>query len=194
MAPPGARSRVPLSRRAADVATWCRRPEYRMVASGPSDRSRRDSWSPWTAPGRSALDQVIQTEASIISHVDDFKLMMILSLAPSPCTLAAACRVGGKERRCDGHGVITHFGAQRPLGQSARRKEAQMNKFLLALAFAREPIDGNLCPAPWHRPGREGLPSRCQAVLPQVDGSMRFFCTCLAEGKSYQATSGLRLA
>ena len=40
--------------------------------------------SPWTASGRAALDQVIQTQASIISYIDDFKLMMILSLAAIP--------------------------------------------------------------------------------------------------------------
>jgi DHA2 family multidrug resistance protein len=39
------------------------------------------AWSPWTPGGRAALDQVIQTQASIISYIDDFKLMMILSLA-----------------------------------------------------------------------------------------------------------------
>jgi DHA2 family multidrug resistance protein len=43
--------------------------------------------SPWTASGRAALDQVIQTQASIISYIDDFKLMMILSLAAIPLVL-----------------------------------------------------------------------------------------------------------
>jgi len=43
--------------------------------------------SPWTAGGRAALDQVIQTQASIISYIDDFKLMMILSLAAIPLVL-----------------------------------------------------------------------------------------------------------
>jgi DHA2 family multidrug resistance protein len=43
--------------------------------------------SPWTASGRAALDQVIQTQASIISYIDDFKLMMILSLAAVPLLL-----------------------------------------------------------------------------------------------------------
>ena len=41
----------------------------------------------WTAGGRAALDQVIQTQASIISYIDDFKLMMILSLAAIPLVL-----------------------------------------------------------------------------------------------------------
>jgi len=45
------------------------------------------AWSPWTASGRAALDQVIQTQASIISYIDDFKLMMILSLAAIPLVL-----------------------------------------------------------------------------------------------------------
>jgi DHA2 family multidrug resistance protein len=45
------------------------------------------AWSPWTAAGRAALDQVIQVQASIISYIDDFKLMMILSLAAIPLVL-----------------------------------------------------------------------------------------------------------
>jgi DHA2 family multidrug resistance protein len=47
----------------------------------------RQALSPWTAAGRAALDQVIQTQASIISYIDDFKLMMILSLAAIPLVL-----------------------------------------------------------------------------------------------------------
>jgi DHA2 family multidrug resistance protein len=42
------------------------------------------AWGPWTASGRAALDQMIQMQASIISYIDDFKLMMILSLAAIP--------------------------------------------------------------------------------------------------------------
>ena len=45
------------------------------------------AWGPWTAGGRAALDQVIQKQASIISYIDDFKLMMILSLAAIPLVL-----------------------------------------------------------------------------------------------------------
>jgi DHA2 family multidrug resistance protein len=45
------------------------------------------AWSPWTAPGRAALDQVVQNQASIISYIDDFKLMMILSLCAIPLVL-----------------------------------------------------------------------------------------------------------
>jgi DHA2 family multidrug resistance protein len=44
-------------------------------------------WSPWTAGGRAALDQMIQMQAAIISYIDDFKLMMILSLAAIPLVL-----------------------------------------------------------------------------------------------------------
>jgi MFS transporter, DHA2 family, multidrug resistance protein len=47
----------------------------------------RQALGPWTASGRAALDQVIQTQASIISYIDDFKLMMILSLAAIPLVL-----------------------------------------------------------------------------------------------------------
>jgi MFS transporter, DHA2 family, multidrug resistance protein len=45
------------------------------------------AFSPWTAAGRAALDQVVQVQASIISYIDDFKLMMILSLAAVPLVL-----------------------------------------------------------------------------------------------------------
>jgi MFS transporter, DHA2 family, multidrug resistance protein len=47
----------------------------------------RHALSPWTASGRAALDQLVQTQASIISYIDDFKLMMILSLAAIPLVL-----------------------------------------------------------------------------------------------------------
>ena len=43
--------------------------------------------SPWTAAGRAALDRWSQMQASIISYIDDFKLMMILSLAAVPLVL-----------------------------------------------------------------------------------------------------------
>ena len=45
------------------------------------------AWNPWTMSGRSALDQVVQRQASIISYIDDFKLMMILSLIVVPLVL-----------------------------------------------------------------------------------------------------------
>jgi MFS transporter, DHA2 family, multidrug resistance protein len=47
----------------------------------------RQALSPWTASGRAALDQVVQTQASIVSYIDDFKLMMVLSLAAIPLVL-----------------------------------------------------------------------------------------------------------
>ena len=43
--------------------------------------------SPWTVSGRAALDQLIQFQAAIISYIDDFKLMMLLSLAAIPLVL-----------------------------------------------------------------------------------------------------------
>jgi DHA2 family multidrug resistance protein len=59
----------------------------------------RQVWSPWTAAGRAALDQIIHTQASIISYINDFKLMMILSLAALPLVLllrAAAAPEGNE--------------------------------------------------------------------------------------------------
>jgi DHA2 family multidrug resistance protein len=40
--------------------------------------------SPWTAAGRAALDSIIQNQAAIIGYIDDFKLMMVLTLAAIP--------------------------------------------------------------------------------------------------------------
>jgi MFS transporter, DHA2 family, multidrug resistance protein len=51
--------------------------------------------SPWTLPGRAALDQVIQNQAAIISYIDDFKLMMILSLIVTPLLLLLRRGSGG---------------------------------------------------------------------------------------------------
>jgi DHA2 family multidrug resistance protein len=42
------------------------------------------NWSPLTASGRAALDSQITQQATIISYTDDFKLLMILSLAAIP--------------------------------------------------------------------------------------------------------------
>jgi DHA2 family multidrug resistance protein len=60
--------------------------------------------SPWTAGGRAALDQVIQMQAAIISYIDDFKLMMILSLVAIPLVLLLrqAETAGGSD-----HAVMT---------------------------------------------------------------------------------------
>ena len=58
--------------------------------------------SPWTAGGRAALDQLIQFQAAIISYIDDFKLMMVLSLAAVPLVLLL--RKAGP--RNDDHAVV----------------------------------------------------------------------------------------
>jgi MFS transporter, DHA2 family, multidrug resistance protein len=41
-------------------------------------------WSPFTAAGRAALDATITTQAQIIAYIDDFKLLMILTLLALP--------------------------------------------------------------------------------------------------------------
>ncbi|TIS29967.1 MAG: multidrug efflux MFS transporter, partial [Mesorhizobium sp.] len=43
--------------------------------------------SPYTAAGRAALDGLVTLQATIISYVDDFELMMLLSLAAIPLVL-----------------------------------------------------------------------------------------------------------
>jgi MFS transporter, DHA2 family, multidrug resistance protein len=41
-------------------------------------------WNPLTAPGRAALDAVITQQAQIIAYIDDYKLLMIATLAVIP--------------------------------------------------------------------------------------------------------------
>jgi MFS transporter, DHA2 family, multidrug resistance protein len=41
-------------------------------------------WSPFTAAGRAALDAAIGVQAQIIAYIDDFKLLMILTLLALP--------------------------------------------------------------------------------------------------------------
>jgi DHA2 family multidrug resistance protein len=45
------------------------------------------AFNPFTEAGRAALDGVITIQATIISYMDDFKLMMILSIATVPLLL-----------------------------------------------------------------------------------------------------------
>ncbi len=41
-------------------------------------------WSPYTAHGRAALDAVVTTQATLIAYIDDFRLLMFMSLAAMP--------------------------------------------------------------------------------------------------------------
>ncbi len=45
------------------------------------------SFNPLTAAGQAALDELINRQAAIISYIDDFKLLMILSLVVMPLVL-----------------------------------------------------------------------------------------------------------
>jgi DHA2 family multidrug resistance protein len=44
-------------------------------------------WDPMTAAGRAALDSVITVQAQIIAYIDDYKLLMIATLAVFPLLL-----------------------------------------------------------------------------------------------------------
>jgi DHA2 family multidrug resistance protein len=43
--------------------------------------------SPLTAAGRAALNELITLQSTIIAYIDDFKLLMIMSLAVIPLVL-----------------------------------------------------------------------------------------------------------
>jgi DHA2 family multidrug resistance protein len=45
------------------------------------------AFNPLTAAGRAALDAMITLQAVIIAYIDDFKLLMILSLVAMPLVL-----------------------------------------------------------------------------------------------------------
>jgi DHA2 family multidrug resistance protein len=53
-------------------------------------------WNPLTAAGRAALDAVITQQAQIIAYIDDYKLLMIASLAVLPLLLVFTHRSHGK--------------------------------------------------------------------------------------------------
>jgi DHA2 family multidrug resistance protein len=45
------------------------------------------AWNPLTAAGRAALDALITQQAQIIAYIDDYKLLMIATLAVIPLLL-----------------------------------------------------------------------------------------------------------
>jgi DHA2 family multidrug resistance protein len=49
-----------------------------------SDQNIAQFWNPLTAAGRAALDAVITQQAQIIAYIDDYKLLMIATLAVIP--------------------------------------------------------------------------------------------------------------
>src|SRR5258708_34633467 len=56
-------------------------------------------WNPLTAAGRAALDAMITRQAQIIAYIDDYKLLMIATLAVIPLLLVLqqAPRIGGED-------------------------------------------------------------------------------------------------
>jgi DHA2 family multidrug resistance protein len=54
-------------------------------------------WNPATDAGRAALDAMITRQAQIIAYIDDFKLMMIVTLAAIPLLIAFKKASGGGE-------------------------------------------------------------------------------------------------
>ena len=52
-------------------------------------------WNPLTAAGRAALDAVITQQAQIIAYIDDYKLLMIATLAVLPLLIVFKKPSGG---------------------------------------------------------------------------------------------------
>jgi DHA2 family multidrug resistance protein len=52
-------------------------------------------WNPLTAAGRAALDAVVTRQAQIIAYIDDYKLLMIATLAVIPLLVVFKKTAGG---------------------------------------------------------------------------------------------------
>ena len=60
-------------------------------------------WNPVTAAGRAAIDAVVTRQAQIIAYIDDYKLLMIATLAIVPLLIVFKKASGGDE---PGHTVV----------------------------------------------------------------------------------------
>jgi len=65
------------------------------VNRGFEDPTIAHFWNPLTASGRAALDAVITRQAQIIAFIDDYKLLMIATLAVLPLLLVFKPKYGG---------------------------------------------------------------------------------------------------
>ena len=52
-------------------------------------------WNPLTAAGRAALDAMVTQQAQIIAYIDDYKLLMIATLAAIPLLIVFKRPSGG---------------------------------------------------------------------------------------------------
>ncbi len=64
------------------------------------------SLSPWTAAGRASLNNLINTQSSIIGYIDDFKLMMLLSIAAIPLVLLLKQAPKSAAPAADDHAMV----------------------------------------------------------------------------------------
>ena len=55
-------------------------------------------WNPLTATGRAALDAMITRQAQIIAYIDDYKLLMIATLAVIPLLIVFKKASGGGDK------------------------------------------------------------------------------------------------
>jgi DHA2 family multidrug resistance protein len=64
-----------------------------------SDPTIAQFWNPFVASGRAALDAMITQQAQIIAYIDDYKLLMIATLAAIPLLIVfkQAAAGGGKD-------------------------------------------------------------------------------------------------
>jgi DHA2 family multidrug resistance protein len=81
--------------------TGVRRRRRRGISnSAPHSRNRSNKsiaqfWNPLTAAGRAALDAMITQQAQIVAYIDDYKLLMIATLAVIPLLIVFKQASGG---------------------------------------------------------------------------------------------------
>ena len=63
-------------------------------------------WNPVTAAGRAALDAVVTRQAQIIAYIDDYKLLMIATLAVIPLLIVFKKPSSGSRSEPDHAGGI----------------------------------------------------------------------------------------
>ena len=68
---------------------------FAVLTRNEADPSIVRFWNPFTGAGRAALDAMITQQAQIIAYIDDYKLLMIATLAAIPLLMAFKNSSGG---------------------------------------------------------------------------------------------------
>jgi DHA2 family multidrug resistance protein len=123
-------------------------------------------WSPFNAAGRAALDAVITRQAQIIAYIDDYKLLMIATIAIIPLLLVfkKAARVAASDRPATAAAAAPPIKAEPGLGPGRPRRHSGMRRrgpeFYAAACARRRRLHPSGAGRPVHRRSRaRGAPA-----------------------------------